>query len=309
MINIQKKILITWWNGFIGSNLVHKLVLLWAKNLHLILRENANISRIESIKASFQAHYISLTDKENLKKTILSIRPDIVYHIAAAGTSVWKDSFSFEELYQFNFFGTMNLIDACKEVWVEYFINTWTSSEYGEKEAPMKEDDILEPNNDYGISKAAWSLYAQYMGKKKNFPIFHFRLFAVYGTWEETRRLIPTLIDAYKKKENPKLGSPNSVRDYILVDDVVDIYLSLDKLDSKSWWEIYNLWTGVQHKTSEVIALLNDITGLSITPLYGSIKNKQTEPNSWLADIGKLQKIFWYNPTSLREWLTKLLNN
>jgi len=61
----------------------------------------------------------------------------------------------------------------------------------------MNENDVLEPNNDYGITKAAATLYCSYIGNKEELPIYTFRLFSVYGYCEERRRLIPTLILNY----------------------------------------------------------------------------------------------------------------
>lgn len=102
-----------------------------------------------------------------------------------------------EALIETNIVGTINLINACKEVGFDYFINTGSNSEYGEKDHSMKESDLLEPNNEYGITKAAATMYCSYMGKKEQLPIYTFRLFAVYGYFEDTTRLIPSVMVSY----------------------------------------------------------------------------------------------------------------
>jgi nucleoside-diphosphate-sugar epimerase len=143
-------------------------------------------------------HNFSLENRVETLQNIQEIHPQIIYHLAAAGTAIGRIPLAIDDLIQMNTLGSIHLIDAAVEIGCECFVNTGSSSEYGQKNAPMSEDDIVEPNNLYGISKAAVTQYASFIGKSKNFPIFTYRLFSVYGPLEDPSKLISTLIENYR---------------------------------------------------------------------------------------------------------------
>lgn len=304
MINIDKKILITWASGFVWSNLVRTLVEKWFKKIYIIARESSDLWRLDDIKKNINIDYISLLNIENLNYYIWKLKPEIIFHLAAAGANIWRDSRWIIDIFEQNTIWTINLINACKEVWFEYFINTWSSSEYWEKDKSMNESDLLEPNNEYWISKASASMYASFIWKKFNLPIYTFRLFAVYGYYEDQRRLIPSLVTNYIKWISPNLSNINSVRDFIFIDDVIEYYLNIDKINSDFWW-IYNIWNGVQYTIWEIVEKIKKISNSNLNPNYGVISAKQNEPKVWKANNNKAIKTFSLKQTSIDEWLIK----
>ncbi len=306
MIDIHKRIFITWVTGFVGANLLHRLVSLWASDVHVLLRKNSDISRIESILQKVTSYFFSLENREETLENIKIIQPQIIYHVAAAGTAVGRIPLTIDELIQANMLGSIHLIDAAVEIGCECFVNTGSSSEYGQKDTPMSEQDIIEPNNLYGISKAATTQYVSFIGKAKNFPIVTYRLFSVYGPYEEPKRLIPTLIRSYKSWIVPQLASPYSVRDFISVDDVVDCFLEADKA-CRYPGDILNIWTWLQHSIWEVVSILKELTKSSIDPIYGGKKMNQHEPKSWVADNTKMKNILKIAPVSLKQGLSSTL--
>jgi nucleoside-diphosphate-sugar epimerase len=94
----------------------------------------------------------------------------------------------------------------------------------------MREDDLLDPNNEYGVTKSAATLYCSYFGKKEQLPVYTFRLFAVYGYLEDATRLIPSIMTSYAQSKSPSLSRPTSVRDFIFIEDVVQYYLHVDSI-------------------------------------------------------------------------------
>ena len=156
------------------------------------------MSRIQDIQEQVVLHHFSLEDREATLEHILEISPEIVYHVAAAGTAVGRAPLGLDSLIETNTLGSIHLMDACHETGIcEIFIHTGSSSEYGRKDIPMREDDLIEPNNLYGLSKAGATHYATYLGRQSGFPIATYRIFAAYGQYEDPKRLIPTLLDAY----------------------------------------------------------------------------------------------------------------
>jgi len=304
MINSNKVILITWWAWFVGSNITRELVSKWFYNIYLLIRKSTNLERIIDIKEKINLSYVSLTDKTLLEEYINKIRPNIIFHLAADWANIWRNNKKILNLFETNIIWTINLVNACKNIWFEYFINTWSSSEYWEKDTAMKEVDLLEPNNEYWITKSTASMYASFIGKKYNLPIYTFRLFSVYWYYENKNRLIPTLILNYLKWTTPQLSNPNSVRDYIFIEDVVKFYLNVDKIKWDYWW-IYNIWSWKQNSIENVVTTIKEILWSNINPIYWVIKPNQNEPKTWVADNNKIIDIFWNNFLSIKQWLKK----
>ncbi len=279
---------------------------MWASDIHVLIREGSHTQRITDLLDTVSIHTFSLENKDETQKIIGEIRPQIVFHVAAAGTAVGRIPFTLDELIQANTLGTIHLIDAASEAGCECFIQTWSSSEYGQKDLPMHESDILEPNNLYGLSKAWATQYATYLGKDRNFPIVTYRIFSAYGPYEDAKRLIPTLLQSYVSKIPPKLSSPYSVRDFIYIDDIVSAYLEADRAITVPW-DIINLWTGNQYSIEEVIEILQEIFDTSLSPEYGEIPRNQKEPKCWVSDNSKMKTLLGITPISLRSWLESTL--
>ena len=304
---MKKKVLITGGAGFIGANFVHKFLDL-KYDVHLIDRKESNLWRLKNVKNKIKIHYIDLKNYKNLEKLILKLKPQIILHFAAYGTYPKKHK-DIKDIIDTNLLGTINLINACSKIKFECFINTGTSSEYGIKENAIRETDILEPDNLYGITKAGATMYCQYIAKTLDLPIVNTRLFAAYGYFEEKERLIPSVIKSYLTKTELKLSSPKPVRDFIFIEDIIDAYLLIIKKVQKIKGEIFNLGTGKQTNIAQIVSLVKEITKSKIKPEYNQIKPAQTEPKLWVADVSKTKKILgWKAKYNLKQGLEKNIN-
>ena len=290
----NKNVLITGGAGFIGANFVYKFLEL-GYNVNLIDRKESNLWRLEDIKEKIKIHYLDLRNYNEVEPFIIKLKPQIILHFAAYGAYQAKQQ-DVKTTIDTNLLGTINLVNACKKIKFECFINTGSNSEYGAKDKPMKEDDLLEPNNLYGITKAAATLYCQEMVRKFGLPIVTVRPFAVYGYFEEKERLIPTVIKSCLTNSELKLSSPKSVRDFIFIEDVIEAYLLAIKNIQKIKGEIFNLGTGKQSTIAEVVRIIKKITNSTIKPAYGEVKISQLEPKHWLADISKIKKLLNWQP-------------
>lgn len=276
----------------------------WCEHIFLILRKESNIRRIQDIIDKVEVSYVSLVDEQEIHAFIEQTKPDIIYHLAAAGAYIGRDGRWIRDLFEINVMGTIHLINACQKVWFDYFINTGSNSEYGQKDQPMKETDVLEPNNEYWVTKASATLYASYIGKKYNLPIYTFRLFAVYGQYEDKTRLIPSLMLNYINDIAPNLSKPDSVRDYIFIEDVVEYYLNIDRIVWNFGW-IYNIGNGKQYSIGQLVEEVKSIAHSDKMPIYWWTSIKQNEPKYWLSDNNKSISTFWLSETPIEIWLKK----
>jgi nucleoside-diphosphate-sugar epimerase len=300
------RVLITGATGFIGANLAHFFVN-EKTDVHILLRESSNTWRINSILSILNKHYCDLTDREDIKKIISEIRPNIILHLAMYGGYPFQsDSL---KMININYIGTINLLDACIEEGFDCFINTGSSSEYGIKEKPMKESDLLEPIDIYGASKSAATLYCQALAKKYNLPIFTLRLFSPYGYYEESTRLIPYLIVSMLKNQKIKISSPYAVRDFIFIEDVIDAFIKIiDKKDQIPAGTILNVGSGFDTKVIEVFETLKRVIGYQMDFYLEGFPRDSDKLQVWRANTKKIQKILGWRPKyNLRDGLIKTI--
>lgn len=297
--------LVTGATGFVGSNIVRRLVNN-GKKVHILTRNKKLNSRLFDIASKITVHEVDLQNPK-LFKIIDRIKPTYIFHLAVYGSLPnEKDT---NDLIDTNLLGTANLINALKQNKFKLLINTGSSSEYGIKKDPMRESDLLTPINDYGVIKAAATLYVNKEAVRNCLPIITFRLFSPYGTYEEASRLVPSVVYSAIKNKPIQVGNKDSVRDFTFVDDVVDAYLLACSLKFNPG-EIFNIATGRQHRVSEVVETIISKTHSNSKIEWGtkSKQERQIEPNKWEADIKKSRKILNWEPKySLEQGLDKTI--
>ena len=213
----------------------------------------------------------------------------------------WKEDLVVD-IFTDNVIWTINLVSACEHIWFKFFVNTWTNSEYWEQNHPFVEEDFLEPNSFYGVSKASSTLYCSHVWRNHHLPIYTYRLFMVYWPYENSKRLIPTLMLDYINHKIPKLSKPDTVRDFIYIDNVIDYYLNIDKIVWDFGW-IYNIWSWKQYSISDVVWIIKNICNSDIIPCYWCVSTKRKESNINVANIKKLSWIFKFKQKDIFEWL------
>jgi len=302
----MKKVLITGGTGFIGANFVHEFV---RKNyeVHIIARKNSDFWRINRILDKLHVHYLDLSNYEEIESLIYSLKPNIILHFAAYGTYPRRQK-EIKLIIDTNLLGTVNLVNAASKIKFDCFINAGSSSEYGIKNSPMKETDFLEPNNIYGITKAAATMYCKSVADELKLPIFTLRFFSVYGPYEDKERLIPTVIKSFLKNKELQLSNPHSVRDFMFIEDAFKAYMKVIDNANKIPGQIFNISRGEQNSIDKIVEIIKDITKSEITPKYGEIKPAQLEPQNWVSDISKIQTILNWKPEySLDQGLRKTI--
>ncbi|MFA5392867.1 MAG: GDP-mannose 4,6-dehydratase [Candidatus Ratteibacteria bacterium] len=284
--------LITGATGFIGSCLLRRL-LDSNKKVHIILREEAKAWRIKDILNKVTCHISDLSDLQALEGIVAKIKPDIIYHLATYGAYPFQNEP--DKIIRTNILGTWNLLRAVSNIKYELFINTGSSSEYGFKEVPMEETDLLEPASYYAVTKCSQTLLCFHIAREEKRPIVTIRPFSVYGPYEEPTRFIPTLMKALYYNEKMRLVSPEISRDYIYVDDVVNAYLRIDRLKNFAG-EVFNIGTGVQSSINNAIEVAATVTGKTADFKWGEMKLRAWDTTKWVADISKARRLLGWSP-------------
>lgn len=300
-----RRVLITGAAGFIGANLVRKLLLNGAE-IHALVRQSTNLWRIREIIPKVTLHPVDLTDSEKLKYTVNRVRPEIIFHLAAQGVSPLHQNH--REILSTNVLGTFNLLDATAPLDYQLFVHISGSSEYGTKNEVMKESDLPEPVTFYGATKAAATILSRQFAQANSRPVVILRAFSVYGYWESPTRLIPKVIKSAFNNQELALTAYGYRRDFIFVEDVIEACL-LTLQAKKIAGEVINIGSGQQWSNEEVVEMVQTLCGRRIKVRVGAYPARQSDKACWVADIGKAKKLLGWEPRhSIRSGLEKTIN-
>ena len=285
-----KNVIVTDGTGFVGANLVRRLVK-DGQHVHLLVRPQYNDWRIQDVRPHLQIHIIDLLDIEQLRAKVTALRPDWVFHLAAYGAYSWQDDLL--TAIQTNFLGTVNLVEPCRTVGFEVFINTGSSSEYGFKDHAPAEMEWIDPNSYYAVTKASATQLCRYTANRYNLSIPTLRLYSVYGPYEDRDRLIPKVILHGLQGTLPPLADPEIARDFVFVRDVEEAFLLLASQPEGRAGAVYNLGTGIQTSLREVVMLARQVFNLSVDPGWGTMQKRSWDTNIWKANNAALLETGW----------------
>jgi nucleoside-diphosphate-sugar epimerase len=297
--------LVTGAGGFVGANLARRLLSL-GHEVHIFTRPQTNLWRLEGFFNHLHNHTVDLRDGAVVQKAVADIQPEWIFHLAVFGAYPFQSDV--ETILQTNIWGTSNLIQACAAIGFEAFVNTGSSSEYGYKAYPPSETEWLEPNSYYAVAKASCTLYCRYTAQKIRRPITTLRLYSVYGAYEESSRLLPTLIKYGLAGQLPPLAAPETARDFVYIDDVVDAYLKVAETPDLDYGEVFNVGTGIQRTLREVVEVAREVMGIQQQPNWGSMESRHWDTNQWVADISHIrERLGWEPRVGFEEGFTRMV--
>jgi UDP-glucose 4-epimerase len=289
----MKRALVTGGTGFVGANLVRRL-LGQGHEVHLLVRQGSQDWRLDGIRDAVRLHATDLADAEGLAGLVAAIRPDWVFHLAAHGA--YASQTDPRQMVATNVVGTANLVEACLRTGFEAFVNTGSSSEYGFKDHPPAETEWLEPNSHYAVTKAAATLYCRYTAQSRGVRLPTLRLYSVYGPYEEPTRLLPTVVLRGLAGELPPLVDPDVARDFVYTEDVCAAYLLAATRDDQEPGAVYNVGTSVQTTLREVVEVARRVLDIGAVPNWGSMPNRRWDTSTWVADSRKLCRELGWEP-------------
>jgi nucleoside-diphosphate-sugar epimerase len=290
----EQRFFITGATGFVGSGLARKLANLGCE-VHVLVRPGANRWRLEGIEDQLHLHVGDLTDGERLTGIVREVKPAIIYHLAVHGA--YPHETDADRIILTDVFGTWNLLKACAEVDYKLLINAGSSSEYGVKPNAMRETDPLEPRSYYAVAKCAQTLVCGYRAHAERRPINTLRLFSAYGPYEEPSRFLPTVIQRCLAGGELDTVPPETARDFIYIDDVIEAFLRVDEL-SLQYGEVFNIGSGVQSTVRDVVRTAIELTGANVKVNWGGMPARAWDTETWLADYSKARRALKWTPTT-----------
>jgi nucleoside-diphosphate-sugar epimerase len=295
-------VLVTGAGGFVGACAV-RAALARGHSVHALVRPGSDPWRLAGLEKTLVVHPIDLEDARAVDALVRNVSPRAVVHLAAHGA--YERQTDFRAMVGVNLLGTHHLLEASAAAGVRAFVNAGSSSEYGYKAEPMREDDRIEPNSHYAVAKAAQTHLCTLAGRRGGMGVATFRLFSVYGPWEEPTRLIPTLLRRACAGLPLEMVSPGVARDFVFVDDVLQALLDFPRVAALRG-EVVNLGTGVETTLREVVAAVLDLTGSRSEVRWGAMPPRTWDTDRWAADPSRAARLLGWRPAhDLRAGLNK----
>ena len=290
-----KTVFLTGATGFIGSHLLKRLVKEGC-NVHISIRKNSSLWRIEEFKNKFISHEIDLTDFEAVRSLIKQIEPDIIFHLAAYGVDYRQQDI--HKTLDANISASVGLFEAFLENKVHRFIHTGSCFEYGQKNKPISELDLLDPTSLYGATKASSVHLLSSMAKgMQSGKLVILRPFGVFGEYEGLHRFVPQVIDKLKCGHVVQMTLGEQIRDYIYIDDLIDAYILASIVPLENKLKIINIGSGQGIAMKDLALMISKQIGVSNDMLqFGALPYRPDEMMYLVANIDKAKSLLGWEP-------------
>lgn len=257
-----KKILVTGSDGFIGSHLIEKLLEEGAKVKAFVYYNSfANLGWLDTFPKEklYQIEIFSgdVRDPYGVKTAMAGC--DVVFHLAAL-IGIPYSYHSPDSYVDTNIKGTLNILQAAKELEIEKILVTSTSEVYGTAlYVPIDEKHPKQGQSPYSATKIGADYIADSFFRSFNLPVTIVRPFNTFGPRQSARAVIPTIItQLLSGMEEIKLGALHPTRDLLFVKDTVNGFVEIAKSDSLIGHEV-NIATHSEITIGELALKLIDI--------------------------------------------------
>ena len=315
----NKKVLVTGGAGFIGSNLIEKLL---SQSNEVVCLDNFSTGKRTNIEPFLEHQNFTLIEgdirnREDCDKAVDGC--DVVLHQAALG-SVPRSINDPKTSNDVNISGFVNVILAARDAGIKRIVYAASSSTYGDsKSLPKIEDVIGNPLSPYAITKYVNELYANVFSKLYDLELIGLRYFNVFGMRQDPdgayAAVIPKFVKALIKKESPTInGDGTFSRDFTFIDNVVQANQLAAIVENKEAVNtVYNIAFGERTTLNELIDYLKEF----MSPYDNLIKDVKINygperagdvPHS-LASIDKAKSLLGYDPEySVKEGLKEAID-
>jgi len=296
------RVLVTGGAGFIGSNLVDRLVESSHKVTVLDNLSTGNIANLDKVKEKINFINIDIA-KDKLDNYFENI--DYVFHLAGLADIVPSIE-NPKAYFEVNLFGTLNVLEASKIKKIKKFIYAASASCYGiPKDYPTNEKSKIDPKYPYALTKYLAEEAVLHWTKVYKMPSISLRFFNAYGPRSRTTGAYGAVFGVFlaQKLANKPLtivGDGNQTRDFIYVSDLVEAIILAAEKGKNS--EIYNIGGGKETSINTIAKMISD------SKVY--IPKRPGEPDRSLADITKIKsELNWKPKIDIEEGVKMLIKN
>ncbi|MFD1173228.1 NAD-dependent 4,6-dehydratase LegB [Oceanobacillus picturae] len=315
----MSKILVTGADGFIGSHLTEELIKEGHDVKAFVYYNSFNNwgwldTLPKEILNEIEIFSGDVRDPNGVKESMKGI--DEVYHLAAL-IAIPFSYHSPDSYVDTNIKGTLNVLQAARELETKRVLVTSTSEVYGTAQyVPIDEKHPFQGQSPYSATKIGADRIAESFYKSFNSPLTIVRPFNTYGPRQSARAVIPTIItQLLAGKEEIELGALTPTRDFNYVKDTVQGFIEIAKSDNTIGEEV-NIATqdeiSIGQLAEELIKQINP--NAKIITEEERMRPEKSEVNRLLGANDKIQKLTNWKPkytleTGLAETIEFLRNN
>jgi dTDP-glucose 4,6-dehydratase len=263
----MSKVLITGSDGFIGSHLTEALVRKGFDVRAFVLYNSLNswgwLDYTDSeIKKEIEVFAGDVRDPHGVKTAMEGC--DIVFHLAAL-VAIPYSYHSPDSYIDTNIKGTLNVVQAARELGVPKVIHTSTSEVYGTANfVPITEKHPLQGQSPYSASKIGADQIAMSFYTSFGTPVSIIRPFNTYGPRQSTRAVIPTIITQIVDGQRKiKLGALYPTRDFNYIEDTVSGFIAIAKSEA-TIGEVINIGNNYEISIGNTANLIAEIMSVDI---------------------------------------------
>ena len=306
----MNKVFVTGAAGFIGSNLIDRLL---KDGYKVVGWDNLSTGRIKFIEEALKNPNFTLIQGDNLNVSALSeamIGCDVVFHLAANADVRFGLNHPSKDLNQ-NTIATFNVLTAMKERGIKKIIFSSTGSVYGESTVIPTPENAAFPiqTSLYGASKVACESMIQAYSEGYGFESYIFRFVSILGE----RYTHGHIFDFYKQLiEHPEylnvLGDGTQRKSYLYVQDCVDAMLHVLSLKSETKVNIYNLGTNEYVQVNESVRFIIDHLNLNPEIRYAGGNKGWIGDNPFIfLDTAKIRNTGWNAKLTIKQGVISTL--
>lgn len=261
----NRRVLVTGGAGFVGSNLVRRLL---REGARVTVLDDLFTGRLENLPAGgFEFVQGSVCDVALVDRIVPA--HEVVFHAAARNIVV--STRNPREDFETNIGGTLNVLMAARAAKTERVLYTSSTSVYGNpRYLPINEDDRLSLLTPYAVSKLGGENYCMAFYESYGLPTTAVRYSNIFGPGQDPANpycgVVAKFLEALLAGRPPVIhGDGNQTRDFTFVDDAVEATL-LAATSDRALGEVFNVGTGVETRVNELAAALVRVTGSNVTP-------------------------------------------
>lgn len=297
----MKKVLVTGADGFIGSHLVEELIRQGYSVKAFVLYNSFNswgwLDRSpKDIVDKLEVFAGDIRDAYGVKEAMKGC--DTVLHLAAL-IAIPYSYHSPATYIDTNITGTLNIIQAAKELEITKVVHTSTSEVYGTAQfVPITEDHPLQGQSPYSASKIGADQIAMSFYYSFATPVAIIRPFNTYGPRQSARAVIPTVITQIANGQRKiKLGALHPTRDFNYVKDTVQGFIKIAQSE-QSVGEVINIGSNFEISIGETVKLIAEAMGVEIEIETDQVRLRpeKSEVNRLWADNTKAKKLVGWEP-------------
>ena len=296
--------LVTGGAGFIGSNLVDRLVKLGHQVIVLDNLSTGRLSNLHQLKNKIEFVNVDVTNSENSIDQYFE-NVDWVFHLAGLADIVpsIKNPYNY---FQTNVKGTLNILEASKKIKIKKLIYAASASCYGVPEKyPTDEKSKIDPQYPYALTKFLGEQLVIHWAKVYHMPNISLRFFNAYGPRSRTTGAYGSVFSIFlaqklAEKSLTIVGDGTQTRDFIHIFDLVDVMVKVAQNGKNG--EVYNVASGQETSINSIA----DIIGGNKV----KIPKRPGETDRSLADVSKIKAHFnWQTKIAIKEGIMMLLKN